>query len=440
MANQKLSQVQIDGVEYDIGLKSLELGTGLNGNKNIQQVADGVANGLPFQGENTNAENINAALKETQPYGAVGDFSAAFGGKSSAQGTRSFTNGTNTIALGDDAHAEGNKSVALGEQSHAEGWQTVAVGAAAHSEGWETVAEGGCSHAEGINTHAEGYGSHAEGYDTHARGAFSSAAGICTVATADAQSVVGQYNVEDSNALFIVGGGTVDNQPSNALSVYRTHSKVGKALSGDQPCLRNIRFGTRSPEVANEIGFVEDKTAEYSAVTCYYEDRPLEGFGFYGGCYNIFYKKPLTECPDLIVIEVEGNSDNILWPIIDQTTTQNANPGPRLFISSASELAEYRNITITTSNTVIPTPASQATDPAYFGFGTSALSVKNNKIYINIPQLMEDMNQVGLNTNHYKYLYLQFCDSDTHAPAKEPHTLGSPLVVEEGELYLQIEK
>ena len=302
MANQKLSQVQIDGIEYDIGLKSLELSTGLNG---IQQVADGVANGLPFEGENIYAESLDETLKEVQPYGADGEFSAAFGGKSSAQGKRSFTSGTNTIAKGNDAHAEGNTSVALGAQSHAEGTQTVAVGLAAHSEGLQTRAIGDYSHA----------------------------AGLGTIASNEAQSVVGRYNAEDSDALFIVGSGEDAENPANALSVYPTHSKVGKALSGDQPCLRNIIYGTKSPDTAGE--FIADNTLEGIVQT---SSNTPDGLSLeamtYGHCYfNKLYQKALNNCSGTIVIEVSANTDDILIPELDRSTVSLSGYGPRIFLT-----------------------------------------------------------------------------------------------------------
>lgn len=432
MANQKLSQVQIDGVEYDIGLKSLELSTGLNG---IQQVADGVADGLPFEGENPKAEDTKAALKETQPYGAVGDFSAAFGGKSSAQGKRSFTNGTNTIALGDDAHAEGARSVALGEQSHAEGLQTTAMGAAAHAEGFNTVAGASCSHAEGIKTHAVGYGSHAEGMDTSARGAFSSAAGIGTVAVADAQSVVGQYNVEDSNALFIVGGGG-EASHSNALSVYPTHSKVGKALSGDQPCLRNIRFGTRSPNTA--IAFKAEETRQSGAA--YFSSLLPVEIAIYpwGDYHNTFYQTTLENCTGSICIEVENNNpENILQPLLSRYILESELKGPRIFLTEAPI-----DFTIDGSITGCAVEAYHTETPTlnYGIFNTSAISIEKNKIYIDFDKLKDHLALLN-QEEHYKYIYFQFCNNPLDTlPKAETHSIGTALIANEGELYLQIEE
>lgn len=549
MANQKLSQVQIDGVEYDIGLKSLELGTSQDGDKNIQQVADGVAEGLPFQGENTYAESIDVTLKDVQPYGAVGKFSAAFGGKSSAQGKRSFANGTTTIAKGDYSHAEGNNSVALGAQSHAEGTQTVAVGLAAHSEGLQTRAIGEYSHAEGIDTLAEGYcshtegtqtvasgeyahatgnntkalgpashvegtfnitraahshaeglrtvtvgnashaegnggeeelsnaikevidsgdvaqiastwnrnknfsaavglgthvegistmasgvGAHAEGKQTGAWANYSHAGGLGTKATAEAQTVIGKYNVEDSNALFIVGSGEDAKNPSNALSVYSTYSKVGKALSGDQPCLRNIRYGTKSPDTAVE--FIADNTLEGIVKT--YSNTPddflLEAMTFGGYC-NKLYQKALNNCSGTIVIEVSANTDDILIPKLDRSTVSNSSYGPRIFLTPSllpSGTGYLESVYgIKTAGNTSPEMVSNF-------IWSSAVQTSGNKIYIDIDALKDDLS--SLNMENLLYIGFQFCDSATYAGAIETHTLGVPLIATEGELYLRIEE
>lgn len=139
---------------------------GATGKQNVQQIADGVQNGIKFSGENPRAEALDSTLSNDQSYGAVGDFSHSEGGKSSAQGKRSHAEGTTTIAKGGYSHAEGNNSVSYGSNSHAEGQKTTAYGSNAHSEGFITLSQGNHSHAEGNNTTAIGDNSHAEGFET----------------------------------------------------------------------------------------------------------------------------------------------------------------------------------------------------------------------------------------------------------------------------------
>ena len=155
---------------------NIENGTGAG---SVQQIADKVASGFNFTGKNPNAEKLDPTLSAVQAYGGVGDYSNAFGGKSSAQGKRSHAEGTTTIAKGNYSHAEGDNSVALGADSHAEGYTTTAHGTGSHTEGSLTLASGVYSHAEGVETktaegadgaHAEGYKSEANGYASHAEG------------------------------------------------------------------------------------------------------------------------------------------------------------------------------------------------------------------------------------------------------------------------------
>lgn len=164
----------VGGSESNIN--NLEDGSGTGA---VQQIADGVADGFNFTGKNPNAEAIDPDLSKVHDYGGVGDYSNAFGGKSSAQGKRSHAEGTTTIAKGKYSHAEGDNSVTLGDDSHAEGYATTAHGTGSHTEGANTLASGVYSHAEGVWTkttegadgaHAEGYYSEAQGYASHAEG------------------------------------------------------------------------------------------------------------------------------------------------------------------------------------------------------------------------------------------------------------------------------
>jgi hypothetical protein len=220
--------------ELDVNLCKGE-GTG-----SVQAIADNCADGIPFTGENPNAEDIGLLDEYIDdegniiiPYGATGAFSAAFNGKSAAIGKRSFANGTMTIAKGGYSHAEGNNSVTIGsnshaegkqtvsngENSHAEGFNTIAFGNHSHSEGEATIAHGQSSHAEGLNTVAEGAISHAEGNNTRAEGFASHAEGEGTIASGAHQHVMGRYNEAIPGAALVIGNGSSDDNRSNAVTV-----------------------------------------------------------------------------------------------------------------------------------------------------------------------------------------------------------------------------
>lgn len=197
----------------------------------VQQVDDGVKDGFDFTGKNTLAEYLDPSLSAIQPYGAVGAYSSAFGGKSSAQGKRSHAEGTTTIAKGNYSHAEGDNCVAGGADSHAEGYKTYTRNdaQASHAEGYSTVAEGKYSHAEGQESVATGTYSHAEGYQTHAAGSGSHTGGRSTVANHDYQTIVGVFNDNKEHTLFEVGNGDGTNARSNAFEVYKAgYVKVGR--------------------------------------------------------------------------------------------------------------------------------------------------------------------------------------------------------------------
>lgn len=169
--------------KFDL-ISNLENGSG-SGSAQMKQ--DGTSGTFSFTDKNANATALDGSLTGDINYGAVGAFSASFGGKSSAQGKRSMAVGTTTIAKGAYSFASGDNSVALGNDSHAEGYSTVTGpnGTAAHSEGYNTQALGHSSHSEGNNAIAKGDQSHAEGVRTTANGGISHAEGVDTKANAD---------------------------------------------------------------------------------------------------------------------------------------------------------------------------------------------------------------------------------------------------------------
>lgn len=268
--------------------KNVEDGTGTGA---IQQVPDGVADGFDFTDKNPTATAygpyIDNDMKKGRylygnlPYGAVGNYSSAFGGKCLAKGKRSHAQGTTTVSLGDYSHVEGNNSVTLGANSHAEGKQTTTLGENAHAEGFDSFAEGYISHAQGYKTHSKGVASHAQGQETKALGDQSSASGYKTIAEGDYstaqgfgthakgkcsfvtgegtiaeyayQTVVGRYNVPvtfmpiskggRAEVIFIVGNGFGDGSRDNAMLVLDNGEIVTRYIGtpSNDNCLINLR-------------------------------------------------------------------------------------------------------------------------------------------------------------------------------------------------------
>lgn len=198
-------------LEGDGGEVSLNLEDG-TGNGSIQQTPDGVADGFDFTGKNPIASEIDPTLTGIIPYGAVGAFASAFGGKSAAMGKRSHAEGTTTVARGNYSHVEGDNAVALGNDSHAEGYTTVSAGMASHAEGYTSIAVGRVSHAEGQETQANGDMSHAEGYktvaggtDSHAEGNQSKATGLYSHAENNWTTAEGENSHAEGSLTYAAG-------------------------------------------------------------------------------------------------------------------------------------------------------------------------------------------------------------------------------------------
>ena len=165
-------------IETDVS-NNIEKGTGTG---SVQQVIDGNEVSFVFSTEegkpnNPNAVSDDATLLDSHQYGAKGDYASSFGGKSSAQGKRSFTYGHYTIAKEAYSYAGGECSVATGR------------------------------------------GAYAIGKQTYAKGEYAFAAGNNTVAKYPYQAVFGKYNNNLDNTLLEVGDGS-EGAPRNAFEIY----------------------------------------------------------------------------------------------------------------------------------------------------------------------------------------------------------------------------
>lgn len=81
-----------------------------------------------------------------------------------AHGVNAYSEGNNTLALGNYTHTEGYKTYAAASGSHAEGFMNVVFGVDSHSEGARNISVGQASHTEGMRNTALGKGSHIEGF------------------------------------------------------------------------------------------------------------------------------------------------------------------------------------------------------------------------------------------------------------------------------------
>lgn len=205
---------------------NLERGTGINA---AQMRQDGDSGVFDFTGKNPNATELDPTLTGNISYGATGNFAASFGGKSSAQGKRSFTAGTTTIAKGNYSAAFGDNSVALGHDSFVAGYQNTAKGMASFASGSGTQALGDGSAAFGDRTIAKGTYSAAFGGQSESDGKFSFVAGTLNKAKAGASFASGTHNVNNDSKYVTPtpgGGGTTEPIPPSDFDVEEHYGET----------------------------------------------------------------------------------------------------------------------------------------------------------------------------------------------------------------------
>ena len=239
-------------IEVSVNLDSLNIKNSI-GASSLQQVQDTGYTGIAIKTKNPNAYALDNTLTDNEPIGATGAFASSFGGVTSAQGKRSFAEGTNTIAKGKYSHAEGDNSVALGNDSHTEGLNCVSFGSGSHSEGGSTQAIGMHAHSEGVNTIAIGDASHTGGSGSTANGTHSFAHGNNVIAGYDNQFVVGRFNKNRSNSIFEVGLGSDDANRSTCFYISQDNGAAYSNFSnGYSPIYDPNRYATQS-EVSQAI-------------------------------------------------------------------------------------------------------------------------------------------------------------------------------------------
>ena len=155
---------------------------------------------------------------------AKGVFSTAFGFRTSASALYSTALGNETTATGLISTALGHFTTASGNVSTALGELTTASGYASTALGFESTASGDFSTALGQQATALGNGSTALGINTIARSYLSVALGMWndTVAGSSRDSWV------PSDPLLTIGNGLGNSFRSNALTIYKNGTLVGK--------------------------------------------------------------------------------------------------------------------------------------------------------------------------------------------------------------------
>lgn len=174
--------------------------------------------------------------------------------------------GHETLARGENAHAEGTFSIAPGYSAHAEGSNSEATGYASHAEGGG-YASGMFSHAEGLRATARNNFSHAEGNATVASGAASHAEGDSTIANGKDQHVQGRFNVADNDNKFadIVGNGNSEGLETVRSNAYALDWDGNLYLKGGVyvNCNADSTGGTKlSLDVDSIMGAIKDQLYE----------------------------------------------------------------------------------------------------------------------------------------------------------------------------------
>ena len=255
-----------------------------SGTSSLNQVQDGTGGTFSFTNKNPNATTIDSALTGDVSYGGVGDFSTSFGGKSSAQGKRSFAAGTTTIAKGAYSTAFGDNSVAIGADSMAVNYQTVSQGKASFAEGQSTIAKGVASHSEGWNTKANGDYSHAEGDQCESDGKFSHAQGRLTHAKGDASFTSGVDTTAEAYGSEAKG---YKSQVVKEISYSGSGSSGGGSSSGGLPePPASYDYDGQMGQYSSSEG-VETLTYGYGSKAQGYGSRAYGHFSLAGGINSI---------------------------------------------------------------------------------------------------------------------------------------------------------
>lgn len=188
---------------------------------------------------------------------AIGNYSLASTLHSTAIGFGAEASASQATAIGTTVSATGNYSLAMGQGTIASGQNSTSLGYAARSIGTVSISMGAYTYAIGNRAIALGNG-------TVATGNSSTALGTATTSRAFGSVSIGQYNDSIKNSstttwvptdpLFYIGNGTVFNNTSNALVVYKNansdikgFTRLGDSAQGTPRIKMKKLTGTSAP-------------------------------------------------------------------------------------------------------------------------------------------------------------------------------------------------
>lgn len=218
---------------------------------------------------------------------AVGQFSTALGGKSRAEGKRSFTSGTQTIAQGNYSAAFGNNSISEGVNSFVEGSQNISRGNSSHAENANNLAIGDNSHVEGVENTSTHIGAHVQGNKNGSFGKYSHTEGGENVSSTT------------NDCTYVHVEGYKNTMKPTGQDDPQGSSGAGGG-SGTAPSTPNVW--------ATHIGGIENSASGTCSFTGGYQNDNGGNMTFITGSNNVIYNNIARS--SLLGYNLKSNADN----------------------------------------------------------------------------------------------------------------------------------
>lgn len=204
--------------DYSDGLEVVDNKLKVKVDTNSEEYLKVTNAGIKVEGINT---KVSGTVEDIKTKIQNGDWISIKAGRDTDGNIKkgAISEGTNTTASAQQAHAEGFACNAKGVGSHAEGYNTNATEQGSHSEGRDTQSNALYAHAEGFKTLANGISSHAEGQYTTASGYCSHAEGYHTQASGSQAHAQGFFNFDSTFFIDMIGIGEFENE-KNAEVTY----------------------------------------------------------------------------------------------------------------------------------------------------------------------------------------------------------------------------
>lgn len=267
--------------DYSDGLEVIDTKLKVKVDTNSEEYLKVTNNGIKVEGINT---KVSDTVEDIKTKIQNGDWISIKAGRDTDGNIKkgAISEGTNTTASAQQAHAEGFACNAKGVGSHAEGYNTNATEQGSHSEGQDTQSNALYAHAEGFKTLANGISSHAEGYSTqtignysHSEGVNSIAKGYCshtegksTTALGNYSHAEGLYNYDTNTFLHMIGIGNT-NQNKNACVIYVKRGSEGIPDLSDKKTGYMYLLGVGDYDgqnITNDMKSVQEVLAEHNRI------------------------------------------------------------------------------------------------------------------------------------------------------------------------------